>query len=107
MMMMMRSCCCCCYCFRIHVARASFGHDDDYGNNKKLAKIEDYHISNDVDNNTLQLMANRNNKRRLKLLELRRKELEAAASWEDDEAGRDRAWKPIIVLKGSSSSIAT
>ncbi|KAF4700746.1 hypothetical protein FOZ62_011495, partial [Perkinsus olseni] len=26
--------------------------------------------------------------------------VEAAASWEDDQAGRDRAWKPIIVLKG-------
>ncbi|KAF4649477.1 hypothetical protein FOZ61_001288, partial [Perkinsus olseni] len=87
---------------RIHVARASFDHH--YGDSTvkpdKVDNTPDDDVANHLDNDTLKVMASRNNKRRLKLLELRRKEVEAAASWEDDQAGRDRAWKPIIVLKG-------
>ncbi|KAF4734627.1 hypothetical protein FOZ62_020042, partial [Perkinsus olseni] len=88
---------------RIHVARASFGH---YGDSTvqpdkvdNTPDDDDDDVASHLDNDTLKLMASRNNKRRLKLLELRRKEVEAAASWEDDQAGRDRARKPIIVLK--------
>ncbi|KAF4678743.1 hypothetical protein FOZ60_016176 [Perkinsus olseni] len=87
---------------RIHVARASFDHygDSTVKRDKVDNTPDDDDVANHLDNDTLKLMASRNNKRRLKLLELRRKEVEAAASWEDDQAGRDRAWKPIIVLKG-------
>ncbi|KAF4701785.1 hypothetical protein FOZ63_002113, partial [Perkinsus olseni] len=86
---------------RIHVARASFDHyGDSTVKRDKVDNTPDDDVANHLDNDTLKLMASRNNKRRVKLLELRRKEVEAAASWEDDQAGRDRAWKPIIVLKG-------